>query len=490
MRFRVTLLAVLTLIAFRSDSATISVKRGDRKPAVTWVALDSAGKRVDLTGATASFRMRDPISGCTIVGDAKIPNTKTGNLRYDWKLGDTDFAGSYEGEFLLTFPDLTTWTFPTVGTISITVEPNAANPTPNNPSIYCQGSAPIPVQHGVTGDPATGLIPQGLHVFRYRGIGYKDMHELYTGIIGPGAWSISTSGQPSSLHPNADNDRDVGKADKRPRNVYAATALLLGGAIAWPSPTGVRSAAKGTGAPSATPIFSTHYYLRTDGPPYQYLYDGSAWAAGRFLPEYPETSPLTSGAGTPTGAPAAGTFWYRTDGPPSLYVFDGNTWVTTDYFVLPVAGFPATQVAAGTGAPNGAAYTGNYLRTDGPPSQYVCSGGSCSSTAWVPDTVATAPVTSGAGVPSGSATDGDLYLMTAGGGWVYKRASGAWSITTFATGEGILPDPIAAIPPRQVTSGAGAPSGSCSPSGSLYLRSDGGAGSTMYVCEGTTWAAK
>lgn len=40
-----------------------------------------------------------------------------------------------------------------------------------------------------------------------------------------------------------------------------------------------------------------------------------------------------------------------------------------------------------------------------------------------------------------------------------------------------------------ISTGSGAPAGACV-TGSLYLRTDGGAGSTLYVCEATAWAAK
>ena len=40
-----------------------------------------------------------------------------------------------------------------------------------------------------------------------------------------------------------------------------------------------------------------------------------------------------------------------------------------------------------------------------------------------------------------------------------------------------------------VTTGSGAPAGGCT-TGSLYLRSDGGGGSTLYVCESGAWVAK
>lgn len=377
-------------LAVPSWAATISVKRGDRKPAVTWVALDSAGKRVDLTGATASFRMMEPVTGCTIVGAATIPSTKTGNLRYDWALGDTDFAGTYEAEFLVTFPNATTWTFPTVGSIPITVEPNAADPTPNNPSVYCQGSQPIPVQHGVTGDPATGLIPQGLHVFRYRGIGYQDMKTLYTGIIGPGAWGISTSGQPSAIHPLEDNDRDVGKSDKRPRYVYAGTALLVGGSA------------------------GTTY----DGPIPQFRF-------GSGVPSAPETEPFV------------------------------------------------------------------YLRTDTTPSQYTSSGTAWSAAAWIDGTTTSSPVQSGTGIPVTTPADGTIYVRTAGDPpHLYLRAGGQWVAQPHLRSDVTLPLVVGASAAVALTSGPGAMSGACAVPGAMHLRTDGGAGSTLYVCEGTAWAAK
>ncbi|HVB29595.1 MAG TPA: hypothetical protein VNG91_07290, partial [Terriglobia bacterium] len=59
---------------------------------------------------------------------------------------------------------------------------------------------------------------------------------------------------------------------------------------------------------------------------------------------------------------------------------------------------------------------------------------------------------------------------------------------TFATtGSGILtrfPNSTATI-----SFGAGAPTGTCV-TPSLYLRTDGGSGSTLYVCESGAWAAK
>lgn len=40
-----------------------------------------------------------------------------------------------------------------------------------------------------------------------------------------------------------------------------------------------------------------------------------------------------------------------------------------------------------------------------------------------------------------------------------------------------------------ITSGSGAPTGACT-TGSLYMRTNGGTGSTLYVCESTAWVAK
>ena len=72
--------------------------------------------------------------------------------------------------------------------------------------------------------------------------------------------------------------------------------------------------------------------------------------------------------------------------------------------------------------------------------------------------------------------------------WVYTTADGATvingstTVNTFIINNGGTK--------ISITQGSGAASGACSQTGSLYTNTSGGAGTTLYVCEGGTWAAK
>ena len=48
----------------------------------------------------------------TIDQTATVESTSPPILRYDWIGGDTDTAGNYEGEFVVTYADGTRETFP------------------------------------------------------------------------------------------------------------------------------------------------------------------------------------------------------------------------------------------------------------------------------------------------------------------------------------------------------------------------------------------
>ncbi|MGA7617028.1 MAG: hypothetical protein WBX15_17800 [Thermoanaerobaculia bacterium] len=82
----------------------------------------------------------------------------------------------------------------------------------------------------------------------------------------------------------------------------------------------------------------------------------------------------------------------------------------------------------------------------------------------------------------------DALEITTGGldvdaGGLYVSAGGA-----NVTG-GTISDSFALSAGPSWTAGAGAPSGACT-TGSFYSRTEGGAGSTWYVCEAGAWAAK
>lgn len=91
-------------------SFRFTIKQGATGPALQVVLYD--GRRpsqpVDLTLATAiRFRMRKS-AGTAYIVDAPaefISPRSSGGARYSWVSGDTDEAGDFQGDFLVTFPD-------------------------------------------------------------------------------------------------------------------------------------------------------------------------------------------------------------------------------------------------------------------------------------------------------------------------------------------------------------------------------------------------
>ncbi len=65
--------------------------------------------------------------------------------------------------------------------------------------------------------------------------------------------------------------------------------------------------------------------------------------------------------------------------------------------------------------------------------------------------------------------------------------SSAWA--TDVTGTIKKPDGTLTLGSVTISTGTGTPSGGCT-TGSLFLRSDGASGTTLYVCESSVWSAK
>jgi len=80
----------------------ITIKKGDTLPVLSAIFKDSNGNIVDLTGATVTFTMsrngtvKINAASCTIESEAG------GEVSYVWVSGDTDTAGTYDGEFEVT----------------------------------------------------------------------------------------------------------------------------------------------------------------------------------------------------------------------------------------------------------------------------------------------------------------------------------------------------------------------------------------------------
>lgn len=102
--------------------AEVIVKRNDLQPIVTGTLTDSTGAVPNLTGASVKFVMRDQTATTAKVNHAAtITNVSTGAVSYSWLAGDTDTAGYYVAEWVVTFSDGSSATFPTDGFITVQI---------------------------------------------------------------------------------------------------------------------------------------------------------------------------------------------------------------------------------------------------------------------------------------------------------------------------------------------------------------------------------
>ncbi len=104
-----------------------SIKQGNTLPSIYIRITDDNGDPIDLSEASAKFVMRRAGSSApTVNSDATITNAQFGELTYAWQLGDTESAGDYLAEFVVTFAD-GVQTFPAKGTLEVSIIPNLLN---------------------------------------------------------------------------------------------------------------------------------------------------------------------------------------------------------------------------------------------------------------------------------------------------------------------------------------------------------------------------
>ncbi len=109
----------------------VSLKVGDTAPVLT-ARIELDGSLPDLTGATATFAMKN-FDGVKVRAPATV-DAVARTVSYAWQDPDTDTAGDYDGEFVVTFLDHTEGTYPTdpyVQYIGVTIIP-------------CIGDRPVP----------------------------------------------------------------------------------------------------------------------------------------------------------------------------------------------------------------------------------------------------------------------------------------------------------------------------------------------------------
>ena len=97
------------------------IKQGDTSPSLVYALSPTS---VVLSGATVVFNMRNRSTGVVAVSRAAaviVTATGTPTVRYDWAAGDTATAGTYDGEFEVTYSDLSVETFPNASNITIVI---------------------------------------------------------------------------------------------------------------------------------------------------------------------------------------------------------------------------------------------------------------------------------------------------------------------------------------------------------------------------------
>ena len=88
---------------------TARLKRGDTSPALR-VALKP--ETTDLVGASVVFQMRARRGALKTSAAAVVEDLDPPIVRYDWLAVDTDTAGIFEAEFVVTYGDGSIETFP------------------------------------------------------------------------------------------------------------------------------------------------------------------------------------------------------------------------------------------------------------------------------------------------------------------------------------------------------------------------------------------
>lgn len=103
--------------------ADFFIRKGDRLPEIVATLQDANGVAVPLTSVSSvHFRMRAPNSATYKVDAAAvITDPFNGQVTYTWATPDTDTAGEYLADWLVTFSDGRSETFPNAGALTIEV---------------------------------------------------------------------------------------------------------------------------------------------------------------------------------------------------------------------------------------------------------------------------------------------------------------------------------------------------------------------------------
>jgi Ni,Fe-hydrogenase III component G len=98
----------------------LTIKQGDTRHAIRALLKTVDGVIIDLTAASIRFVMVSRRNEILIDRDAILE--ADGRVVYVFEEGETDIAGDYAIEFLVTYDDMREETFPHKGFIKLTIE--------------------------------------------------------------------------------------------------------------------------------------------------------------------------------------------------------------------------------------------------------------------------------------------------------------------------------------------------------------------------------
>jgi hypothetical protein len=100
-----------------------SIVQNDTAPAIEAQLVDSAGTPISLLNVTdVTFILSDTNKLAVLRQTAEILSSQTAIVRYRWKTGDTDVAGRYLGQWVLTYDDDSVESFPNASYMSVRIE--------------------------------------------------------------------------------------------------------------------------------------------------------------------------------------------------------------------------------------------------------------------------------------------------------------------------------------------------------------------------------
>jgi len=93
-----------------------TIKRDATGPTFRATLVDAEGEPIDLTGATVAFRMRNErTQRIKVDAAATVTDSTAGRVAYSWLAADTDEAGIFSAEVVVTFADGRIEVFPSDG---------------------------------------------------------------------------------------------------------------------------------------------------------------------------------------------------------------------------------------------------------------------------------------------------------------------------------------------------------------------------------------